>query len=297
MTASERSGRSRVDHGGDMTHRIATAVAALTVAAATASIGTSGAGGAVPAAPTHVPVEYHAPNIPGTSPAGVHAGTVAKQWTSRNWSGYAIAGTKKAKVKFTSVSGSWTVPTVSASNHAGSSQYSASWVGIDGFLPHDRHLIQAGTEEDWRGDAPSYQAWWEILPAPETPITTVTVNPGDTMEVAITRGNPDWVITVTDTTTGESFTTNQAYRGPLSSAEWIQEAPTVGGRIANLADDSTFAFDLATANGVNPGLVSSEAGTMVNNGGTAISTPSVPDADTDGFAVAHGGVAPTPLSS
>jgi hypothetical protein len=280
-----------------MKHRIVTTATALAVAAVTVAIGSSAAGGSGLASPTRVPVEYHAPNVPGTSPHGLHARAVATQWTSRNWSGYALASTGKRKVRYTSVSGSWTVPTVSAPSHAGSAQFSANWVGIDGFLPHDRHLIQAGTEEDWRGGAPVYQAWWEILPAAEQPITTITVNPGDTMDVTITRGNPDWTITVTDTTTGQSFSTDRAYRGPLSSAEWIQEAPTVGGRIANLADDSTFAFDLATANGVNPGLVSNEAGTMVNNDGTAMSTPSIPDTDTDGFAVAQGGVAPDPPSS
>jgi hypothetical protein len=33
-------------------------------------------------------------------------------------------------------------------------------------------------------------------------------------------------------TTGKSFTTLQAYAGPLTSAEWIQEAPTIGRRVA-----------------------------------------------------------------
>jgi hypothetical protein len=274
-----------------MFRRVVTTLVSVAVVTVGVAIAPSPASGRGLGSATHLLVEYHAPNIPGPPPATVHGTAVARQWTSRNWSGYAITGGKKAKLKYTSVGGTWTVPTVTGSDND-SAQYSATWVGIDGFLPHDQHLIQAGTEEDWIDGSPFYQAWWEILPAPETPITTITVHPGDTMDVSITRDGSDWTIAVTDTSTGRSFTTDQTYQGPLSSAEWIQEAPTLGRRIATLADDSTFAFALGTANGANPDLVSTEAGTMVNKAGVAISTPSVPDTDTDGFAVAYGAVAP-----
>jgi len=249
-------------------------------------IATVGISGGQPAA---APVirEFHAVRIPAPGPLGVRATTAATPWTARNWSGYAIASGK-----FTSVTGSWVVPTVNAPLTKRSNQYSATWAGIDGF--NDGTLIQAGTEQDWRGGAAFYQSWWEILPAPETPISSITVHPGDVMSVSISKG-PQWTITVTDTTTAQSFTIKRTYHGALSSAEWIQEAPTVGVRVAALADDSTFAFDQLTANGANPGLTSSEAGVMAkNHGRIVISSPSLPNPNQNGFAVAFGSVAPPP---
>ena len=49
-------------------------------------------------------------------------------------------------------------------------------------------------------------------------------------------------------------------------------------------------------NGSNPGLVKSDSGVMVQNG-VQVSTPSNPDADTDGFNVAYGSAAPPPPPS
>jgi hypothetical protein len=204
-------------------------------------------------------------------------------WAARNWSGYAVSG-----VGFTTVSGSWRVPTV---NRTKNDRYSSTWVGIDGF--NNSNLIQAGTEQDWFRGQPYYQAWWEILPAVETPIpaSKITVSPGDAMTVSITKGIPNWTITVSDTTTGRSFTTLQAYTGPGTSAEWIQEAPTIGRATAALAVDSTVVFDHASVNGGNANLTAADAGVMTRRR-QQISTPSLPDADADGFAVQYGSVAP-----
>ena len=58
--------------------------------------------------------------------------------TSRNWSGYAATGGK-----FTSVTGTWTVPQSNGSANFGSD---ATWVGIGGV--NTRDLIQAGTQLD-----------------------------------------------------------------------------------------------------------------------------------------------------
>ena len=232
---------------------------------------------------------------PGPETSFVHA--VHQTWASRNWSGYAISGSG-----FTSISGSWTVPTVRAPLKKAQrrrSQYSGTWVGIDGFTSCGRSggcLIQAGTEQDYLRGQTFYQAWWEVLPAAETPIASITVHPGDSMTVTITQGSPTWTITVSDNTTHQSFTTHQSYSGPRTSVEWIQEAPTVNRRIANLANDSTFSFDLATVNGSPAHLVSADSGVMFK-GRSQISTPSVPDADQDGFSVAYGAVAPSEPAS
>jgi peptidase A4-like protein len=208
-------------------------------------------------------------------------------WASSNWSGYAISGSI-----FTSVTGSWTVQAVSPTKKA---SYSSQWVGIDGF--NDSSLIQTGTESDYYHGAAHYAAWWEILPAAET-VIPMTVRPGDTMSASVSR-NPDgtWTISINDTTTPGSFSIVRAYSGPLTSAEWVEEAPTVGGRIATLAHySSPQTFDPGTANGGNPGLAASDGGDMVQ-GGKVVSIPSDPDGDTDGFNVAYGAKAPSPPAS
>jgi Peptidase A4 family len=222
-------------------------------------------------------------------PANAHSrrGHVTLGWTSSNWSGYAVTGSTGT---FHSVTGQWTVPSVSASSGA---TYSSSWVGIDGF--NDSNLIQTGTEQDYYNGAAHYYAWWEILPAAETVISGINVNPGDTITASISRGaNGTWTIQISDGT--QTSTTTHSYSGQLTSAEWIEEAPSVGGRIARLAHYSLTDFDPGTANGSDPRLVSADGGVMIQSR-TQVSTPSRPDSDTDGFNVQYGSSTPSAPSS
>lgn len=229
----------------------------------------------------------HAPRIalkPNSSTS-----TSSYGWSSSNWSGYALSGTAG---EYNSITGTWVVPTVQPSR---GSTYSSSWIGIDGFNNSD--LIQTGTEQDYYSGSAHYDSWWEILPASETVITTMTVKPGDQMSASIKNDdNGDWTITINDLTENESFTTTQAYSGPAESAEWIQEAPTIGGHVATLANYGETTFNPGTVNGGNPGFVVSDGGVMVQNR-KQVSTPSVPDSDTDGFNVAYGSTAPAAPTS
>jgi len=209
-------------------------------------------------------------------------------WASSNWSGYAITQT----APYTSITGQWIVPSVAPSKKA---TYSSAWIGIDGFNNSD--LIQTGTEQDYSQGSAHYYAWWEILPAAETTISSMTIHPGDHMSASITNdGNGDWTIEIQDNSTGQSFSTVQAYSGPGASAEWIMEAPTIGGHIATLANYGETTFDPGTVNGGNPGLTASDGGVMIQQN-NQVSTPSLPDSDTDGFNVAYGAsVPPAPAS-
>jgi peptidase A4-like protein len=219
----------------------------------------------------------------GVGPAAGNLG-----WASSNWSGYAVTG-----AGFTSVTGAWTVQSVSATKKA---TYSSQWVGIDGF--NDSSLIQTGTESDYYRGAAHYDAWWEILPAAETVIPSLPVSPGDRMSASVTSNRDGtWTISISDTTTNKSFSTVQSYSGPQTSAEWVEEAPTVGGRIAPLAHySSPQTFDPGTVNGGNPGLVASDGGDMIQQG-QIVSFPSNPDSDTDGFNVSYGSTQPSPPAS
>ncbi|MDL9980808.1 G1 family glutamic endopeptidase [Microbacterium sp. ASV49] len=220
---------------------------------------------------------FHKPRIPSSSHVSGNTG-----WSSTNWSGAAETGSG-----YTSITGKWSVPAVSATKSA---SYSSNWIGIDGY--NNSNLIQTGTESDYYNGSAHYAVWWEILPAAETPIASMTVSPGDKMSASIVKGGgTSWTITINDDTKGTSFTTVQNYTGPGTSAEWIEEAPTVGGRVATLANYGLATFDSGTVNNGNPKLTAADMGVMTSRRGQ-ISTPSAPDSDTDGFNVAYGPTAP-----
>lgn len=71
-------------------------------------------------------------------------------WAAYNWSGYAVTSSSP----YTSVTGQWTVPSVTGPNGS----YSAAWVGIDGFT--NGSLIQTGTEQNYANNSGQYSAWW-----------------------------------------------------------------------------------------------------------------------------------------
>ena len=201
---------------------------------------------------------------------------------SPNWSGYYF-GTGP----YTGVTGTFTVPSLYQGQ---TNTYMAEWVGIDGAT--NSSLIQAGILETEDPNNPGsfyIIPWWEILPSTETTITTMQVAPGDQLQVTITQQSAgQWSISLVDTTSGASFTTDQSYTGPLSSAEWIVEAPEVNGAISQMADYTTTTF---TQLGLT-GPYSSEVESLMVQNGQQVSTPSA--LSTAGFEVAYG---PTPPPS
>jgi len=211
---------------------------------------------------------------------------------SHNWSGY--AGIPRAGIKLTYLSANWVVPSVKPTTG-----FSSTWVGIDGDGNSD--LIQTGTEQDFTGGHTIYRAWWEILPAPETLIPSMTISPGDRMfgSVKDNSGN-NWTITLKDLShANDSFSINVHYTGPGRSGEWIQEAPTGSSGIEPLAHYSTTEFSTAEVAGnfgspQGAGLVYPNlAIAMTNASGTKIiSIPSKPNAAGNAFRVAYGNIQP-----
>ncbi|HEY3608701.1 MAG TPA: G1 family glutamic endopeptidase [Pseudonocardiaceae bacterium] len=199
---------------------------------------------------------------------------------SSNWSGYAETGS------FTTAVGNWTVPTVSRTSNT-PNRFSSQWVGIDGF--NNQNLIQTGTEADFTNGSAHYLAWWEILPAPETVIPSITVHPGNSMTASVTKvSGTTWRISIRNNSTGQSFTINRTYRGAGTSAEWIEEATSVNGQIGPPAKFSTFSFSNLTSNNANPNLNANEEIFLVQNG-TTFSTPSAPNSAHNGFSVTYTG--------
>lgn len=160
--------------------------------------------------------------------------------TSRNWSGYAATdGT------YTAVNGTWTVPVI---KNPGGSGYGAdaAWVGIGGIGSRD--LIQAGTQSTADVDGSvTYQTFYETLPDSLTPMS-VSVSPGDSVSVSIREvSDGNWRVAIHNNSTGRNETHDIAYDSSHSSAEWIEEAPTVGRRIVPLADFGQIRFTNTTA--------------------------------------------------
>jgi Peptidase A4 family len=285
----------------------ASLLAAVTMAAMAGSLAlTSAAGASVLARHSHP-----APGgrmIRSRLPSGVGNLSIAgaTKVGSTNWSGYAqntaTSGT------YTAVTDTWRVPTVNTT--LSGNQYSSDWVGVDGFS--NGSLVQCGTEADHIGHTAVYDAWTEILPASEVVITGLAIHPGDKISALVmeTKANT-WLMQVKDLTTGKSGSKTVSYTTPETSAEVVHERPTVGGSLATLAKTGKVTQDPGsystsapgTATTYHPLMSPASAATvyqifMVNNAGTKIiAAPSVPDSDSDGFAVAYGATSPAPPSS
>jgi Peptidase A4 family len=148
------------------------------------------------------------------------ARTVHDVAESTNWAGYAVSGST-----FTDVKGTWVQPAVDCTTVAMSS-YSAFWIGIGGLPGGNGGLEQTGTESDCRNGQPEYGTWFELLP--DSSVTTpLAISAGDTISAEVSIDGAVVTLTLTDVTTGQTFTTQETPSIlDTSSAEWIAEAPS-----------------------------------------------------------------------
>jgi len=200
----------------------------------------------------HAPLKFHQFRSDGTV-------------ESENWSGYAVTGTA-----FTEALGSWTVPTVNCSVTPGT--YSSFWVGLDGYSSST--VEQTGTDSDCQGGVPTYYAWYEFYPQASKLIGKLTISPGDHISAEVSYKGGEFKITITDETTGQSFSNKSAVAGAKrTSAEWIAEAPccTRSGGILPLSDFGTVALgqDFAGVNGTNYAISKSTSG-LISAFGTSV---------------------------
>ena len=169
---------------------------------------------------------------------------VSRHSTSANWAGYVDAG-----ARFSTVSGSWVVPSVKRSV-AG---YSAFWVGLGGASSTSPALEQVGTESDSVNGRESYVAWYELVPAASVHLP-LTVRPGDRIDAKVQVSGTTVVVSLKNRTTGKSIAKTLHMTNPspdTASAEWIAEAPStaIGGNAAilPLARFGSVRFDDASA--------------------------------------------------
>ena len=224
-------------------------------------------------------------NIPPSATPGGPPATVGS--TSRNWSGYvASSGT------FTAVSATWTVPTVSASTSGTSARADATWVGIGGATTTD--LVQAGTQATVTNGVVQYSAWVETLPQASCDVS-LAVTAGDKVTVSLAQQTAGtWNITIQNTTSGDVYNGAVTDASSVSSAEWIEEAPTAGkGGVVLLDQFGTVQFTNASTvkdgQTVTPAAAGATAVTMVNNKtGVTLATPSALGTDGASFTVTRG---------
>ena len=208
--------------------------------------------GFVPGGPIH---------LVGTTASASQAGGIRHEAESTNWSGY--AGTTGT---YTSVSASWTEPTGTCKS---GDQYSAFWVGLDGYSSST--VEQTGSEVDCAGRTAEYYAWYEAYPAGSEDYSN-TVKPGDHFNASVTyEGSNKFALYIDDTTQGWSHDTTVTVSGAArSSAEVIVEAPccTSSGGILPLTDFGTVGLASSEANGAALGSAGGVTGiTMIDNEG------------------------------
>jgi hypothetical protein len=230
----------------------------------------------------------------------------AKASTSTNWSGY-VAATSFSNPKtnsVTEVKGSWIIPTVTGPS-SGETDTSV-WVGIDGYGGNT--VEQVGTSQDVINGVAHYVAWWEMYSTgkgqPEQDIAQMYVAPGDSISASVqymasgSHAGQFRLSIVDNSRSNDSFTTYQSSsrtQSPLASrngAEWIVEAPTVGGTIARVAAFGSVTFTNASAviNGVSSAINSSRWQSRALNlgsGGVTEDTTSVLTASGTSFVVSY----------
>jgi hypothetical protein len=190
--------------------------------------------------------------VPGPSPF-INGATAV---SSYNWGGYAVTGTS-----FTDAKASWIVPTVNCAKSPNA--WVSFWVGIDGFSSNT--VEQTGTLTGCSHSTAVYHTWYEFYPAATTYISTVPSKPGDKMSAEVHYNGSKFTLTITDETTGKSFTITQAVSGAQrTSAEFIAEAPSSVTGILNLGDFTKVSFgnDYTMISGTNTAKDSTTSGTI-----------------------------------
>lgn len=239
-----------------------------------------------------------------------------------NWSGYIHSGL------FSSVTGTFVVPGVTAGQDDIVPAAASEWVGLDG-VTNAGLFIRAGVTEVDPSTGEGYCSppppgvsciypWWEVSPgaaqptpgaAQPTPII-MTVNAGDSITVTIfqIKGNT-WAITLADNTSGQNFRAEETYSGRGATAEDIVDAPasvpyTTAPATSSSSTSTTTGTQMTEAIGAladyspavpftnlhTVGTAKSTAAVLLVQHGVQVSTPSV--FTTAGFSVAYGSIVP-----
>jgi hypothetical protein len=235
----------------------------------------------VPTTTTTTPVPSNSASPAPTSTPS--SGSMTSSYSSTNWSGYLATGNT-----FTGITGSWNVPDATGTGYSTSAD--ATWIGIGGVTSSD--LIQVGTQNTVSPSGHlTSNAFFELLPGASQTITSLTVASGDAMTASLVRTSGNfWTIFITDSTSGQTYTSSVTYASSLSSAEWIEEDPSYSNNRQIPFDNfGTTSFTNATSS-VGESTVSIAASSavpieMLKSNGEPVATPSPLTTDGHGFSV------------
>ena len=261
-------------------HRELLPTVALAMALGGALVVASPAGATAPVTAATTPsttiasLPHSSPAVRVAGPTPLQPGTVNVTQSS-NWSGYVASGSG-----FSAVSAEWTVPAVQPTQ---ATESSATWIGVDGWS--NSALIQTGTAQNTSSGGTTYYSWYELLP--NQAVTIGHVTPGDLMSASVFQNSPGvWTISLDDLSSGQQFLRQFSYSGPGTSAEWVEEAPTLARHIQTLADFGTAQFTNLGVTSSDPGSAGVFPVNMINSAGTTIaSTGSISNGS---FAVSYG---------
>jgi hypothetical protein len=212
--------------------------------------------------------------------------------TSLNWAGYVAASGS-----YNGIGASWTIPTVTGT----STSADAAWIGIGGVNSQD--LIQTGTQAINEGNGSvNYIAWYELLPADMIQIP-LAVTSGNSVTVFLAENSGNlWTINFHNNTTNQNYTTTVKYVSSNSSAEWIEEMPTLAGSNSFIPLDNfgsvQFSGGYVTQNGNTLNILQSGAEplTMANSNNQALAVPSSLDSSGSDFSVSRTSVLPSTIT-
>jgi Peptidase A4 family len=120
----------------------------------------------------------------------------------------------------TSVSGEWTVPTITSTSGSGDA---STWIGAQAL---NGAFAQVGTVEN-RLEGNQYYGFWSDVAKQFRPQFEIKVKPGDRVEARMTMQRSGWALTLDDLTSRTSRTIHTHYgsNDVFNSCEWFQENP------------------------------------------------------------------------
>ncbi|PPQ69984.1 hypothetical protein CVT26_013271 [Gymnopilus dilepis] len=161
---------------------------------------------------------------------------------SSNWAG-AVWDTYPSGT-FTSVTGTFTVPTPSGSSGAAS-----AWVGIDGDTCGNA-ILQTGVDFTISNGRVSYDAWYEWYPDYAYDFSGITIKAGDQIKLTVTASSTKaGTAVIQNLSTGKTVTKSLTSSAALceENAEWIVEDFEEGSSLVPFANFGTVTFTNAVA--------------------------------------------------
>ncbi|HVJ49289.1 G1 family glutamic endopeptidase [Desulfitobacterium sp.] len=231
---------------------------------------------------------HSAPNVQSQQGTTDTVSLPAHTESSENWAGY--IATPTSNNDYTSISGSWTVPNITASQ---TNALAAQWIGLGGVLTTD--LLQMGTIEQMENGQAVAEIFWEKLPDVAQSVITVPI--GSTINAGISEAegsSSSWNLTYTvKTPEGETqtqtipVTLDSSYTQKIgTSAEWISEDPSnQKSQLYPLADMGTVTYNSALVEGqpLNSSDNKVNPVAMVSKNGNVLIAPSTLGNDGESF--------------